>query len=123
MNALKNDLQSQVYDPLHQYYNYLFESASIAAAGSSTIGQIIEVTEFYLKNILAYYNYIVVTWQFEVNNSQSNKGIQLASYMADQLQELMTYTENLIDCIDNIRSLMQSWVALIQLKEEQELYN
>ncbi|OQP63866.1 hypothetical protein A3860_23305 [Niastella vici] len=123
MNALINDFQDQVYDPLEQYYTHLTESANIAAVESSSIAPIIDMTEFYMKNILAYYNYIVTAWQFEASNSRSDKGVQLTSYIADQLQELMAYTENLIDSIDNIRSLMLCWIAQIQITEEQELYN
>lgn len=121
--ALTNDFQAQVYDPLNQYYTHLIESANIAAAESSSIAQIIDMTEFYLKNILAYYNYIVVTWQSEANNSQSNKGVQVTSYIAGQLQELIAYTENLMEGIDNIRSLMLSWIVQTEIREEQELYN
>lgn len=123
MNAFKNDFQNKVYAPLDQYYTCLVESVNIPAADSSSLVQIIELTEFYLKNISNYYNYFITTWQFEVNNSRSRKGIQLTSYMANQLQALISYTEDLMDCTENIRSLLLTWETQMEIKEQQELYN
>jgi hypothetical protein len=122
IDAFNTDFQEQVYSQLNQYYATLHTSTECPVAESSSIAEVIGSTEFYLKNILAYYNYFIVTWQSEANNN-NDKGVQLATYMGDHLQALIVYTEEMVACIENTRSLLLTWVEKMEIKEEQELYN
>lgn len=118
--SFKTDFEEQVYGQLNKYCTDILRSDGSAVAESSSLTPLIELTEFYLKNILAYYNYFIVSWQNEANN---NKGIALTTHLADNLQGLMLYTEDAIACIENTHSLLLVWGAQMEIKEEQELYN
>lgn len=118
--AFYTDFQDQIYSQLSTYYIDIHEQNENPVAESSSLSEIIGLIEFYLKNILSYYNYFIVTWQHEAN---SNKGIQLTTYMADHLQMLIVFMEEMIAGIEEMRSLFLNWEAEIIIKDEQELYN
>ncbi|HEX6427043.1 MAG TPA: hypothetical protein VF008_05125 [Niastella sp.] len=112
------DFDKKVCGQLTTYY--VHGSSENIVAESSSLIPVIELTDFYLNNISAYYNYFIDTWQYEANN---NKSIALPTHMADYLQALMMYTQKTIASIENTRSLLLAWEAQMQIKEEQELYN
>ncbi|THU39529.1 hypothetical protein FAM09_13575 [Niastella caeni] len=118
LHAFKVDFGEKVCGQLATYYVH-GSSANLAPECASLI-PVIELTDFYLNNLSTYYNYFTATWQYEATNG---KGVQATNYMADYLQALIMCTEETKTCIENIRSLLLTWEAQMQLKEEQELYN
>lgn len=121
IQAFKMDFDKKVCGQLTTYY--IHGSAENIAAESASLIPVIELTDFYLNNMLSYYNYFIATWQYEANNNNNNKGIAVTTHMADYLQALMMCTEETIARIENTRSLLLAWEAQMQIKEEQELYN
>ena len=118
--AFKTDFEELVYRQLNKYCTDILGSDGSPVADSSSLTPLVELTEFYLKNILAYYNYFMVSWQNEANN---NRGIALTTHLAEDLQGLMLYTEDAIACIEDAQSLLRAWETQMEIKEEQELYN
>lgn len=115
-----NDFRDQVYSQLLAYYSNLLKAVEGPVAESTSLSEITTLTDFYLKNILSYYNYFLVAWQFEANNS---KKPQVTTYMADHLQALILYIEELIAGVEKTRSLLLQWEAQMMIREEQDLYN
>jgi hypothetical protein len=81
-----------------------------------------KVIEHYLKNILSYYNYFIVLWQQETENSK-NKGVALTTQVADYLEKLIVFTEAAVLDIEATYDLFVIWDTQMEIKEEQELYN
>ncbi len=104
---------------LSTYHTDLHTSQEGYVAERSSLSQIIEQTEFYLKNVMAIYNYFIVAWQYELNNI---KGVPLTTYMADHLHELITGAEETIACMEDIRTLHNSGSTNGD-QEDQELLN
>lgn len=120
IGAFYNDFEVQVYGQLNNYLKDITGTAESPVTESSSLTDLIVLAEFYLNNILSYYNYFIVTWQFEANNG---KGIQLTTYIADHLQDLIVYIEELIAGIEVCRSSLLDWEENMAIMEEQELYN
>lgn len=120
IDGFYKDFSEQVCGQLNKYYNDICEQAECVVADSSSLSDIIGLTEYYLKSVLSYYNYFIITWQFEANNT---KGIQLTTYMADHLQSLIVHVEEMIVSLEEARSLLLGWEEKMQIHEEQELYN
>jgi len=124
-HAFHIDFHEHVYEQLNNYYEAVQGSKECPVAESTSLRDIIDLTEFYLKNILAYYNYFIVSWQFEVNGSKATgmKGVQLTTYMAGHLQVLIVHIEGIMASIENTRLLFLTWEELMEIREMQELYN
>lgn len=120
INGFNTDFENQVYGQLSTYHTVLHTSQENYVAESVSLSQIIEQTEFYLKNVMAYYNYFIVAWQYEANNS---KGVALTTYMADHLRELITGVEETLACMEDIRTLLLTWEVQMEIREDQELLN
>ena len=120
IDAFYNDFEVQVYSQLNNYLKNIAGPAECPVAESSSLTELVVLAEFYLKNILSYYNYFLVTCQLEENNS---KGVQLTTYMADHLQHLIVYIEELIAGIEDTRLMLLNWEEKMAIMEEQELYN
>ncbi len=118
IDAFEMDFDKKVCRQLAAYY--VHGSAENIVAESASLIPVIELTDFYLNNISAYYNYFIDTWQNEASNS---KGIGLTTHMADYLQALMLCMQETMACIENTRSLLCAWETQMQFKEEQELFN
>lgn len=120
INAFYRDFSEQVYSQLNKYYTDILGTANFLVADSSSLSEIISLTEFYLKNLLSYYNYFIVTWQYEENNG---KGIQLTTYMADHLQLLIVHIEETLESVEKTRTLLLAWEQKMEILETQEIYN
>lgn len=117
-DAFCKDFGMQVYSRLSNYLNKLTARAEFIE--SSLLSDVIIMTEFYLKNILSFYNYFLVTWQFEAGN---DKGIQLTTYMADHFQALMVHVEEMMTGLEETRLLLLDLEQKMEIVNEQELYN
>jgi hypothetical protein len=71
---------------------------------------------------LSYYNYFIVLWQQETENSK-NKGVALTTQVADYLETLIVLTETSVVDIEATYDLLLIWETQMGIKEEQELYN
>ena len=120
IGSFNNDFRNQVFTQLSVYYAGLLKPVEDPIAESSSLSEIMTLTDFYLKNILSYYNYFIAAWQMEANNS---KGVQVSTCMADHLQALILFIEEMIIGVEETRSLLMHWEAQMETREEQELYN
>ena len=121
INSFRKYIDEQVNSQLIKYHLDILATENSYIAESSSLLEVIDQIEFYLKNILSYYNYIIVTWQYESNNN--SKGIDLTTYMADYLHDLIIKAEETIACIEDLRTLILVWEAQMEGREDQELYN
>lgn len=120
VRSYSKDLREQVYSRLFTYYTDLHEAVEGPYAEISSLSEINGLTDFYLKNMLSYYNYFIDAWQFEVNNG---RGIQVTTHMADHLQSLVLYIEEMIAGVEQTLSLLLHWEDQMEIREIQELYN
>ena len=120
IDTLRKDLGMHIYSMWSNNLKNLSAPAEYPAVESSFLSDAIIITEFYLKNIFSYYNYFLVTWQYESSN---DKGIQLTTYMADHLQALIGYIEEMMTGLEATRSLLLDLEQRMETVNEQELYN
>jgi hypothetical protein len=120
INSFRKYLDENVNSQLFRFQLYIHTAENSYVAESSSLTEITEQMEFYLKNILSYYNYIIVACQYESSNGN---GVDLTTYMADYLHDLIIKSEETIACIEDLRTLILTWVAEIGIRDDQEIYN
>jgi len=120
-DAFEKDVCEELANKLKDLYTAIHDEHLNAAIDDNYANTVIEQIDFYLKNMLAYYNHFMVIWQNEADNSQ--KGLRLTTQVADHLSELIAVTELVIASMENTRELLLTWDAHVQMSEVQALFN
>ena len=120
-DAFEKDVCEEVADKLKNIHTAITEQHSTVDIDDNYANTISEQIDFYLKNLLAYYNHFITIWQNEADNSQ--KGPRLTTQVADHLSELIAVTELVIAGMENTRELLFTWDAHMQMSEVQALFN
>jgi len=119
--AFEKDVCEELADTLKKIHAAIHDRHSDVNIDDNYVNTEIEQIDFYLKNILAYYNHFIVIWKNEADNSQ--KGPRLTTQVADHLSELIAVTELVISGMENTRELLVTWDAHMQTSEALTLFN
>lgn len=120
-DAFEKDVCEEVAGNLKHIYTAIDEQHSTVDIDDNYANTITEQIDFYLKNMLGYYNHFITIWQNEADNNQ--KGPRLTTQVADHLSELIAVTELVIASMENTRELLLTWDAHMHMSEMQELFN
>lgn len=118
--AFRKDIVEKTSVALVQYYAGAYKKKSNTGFEKFSMEPIKELMEYYLLNMLQYYNFLIGMWQYETNNGQCG---DVTTQTAEYLQCLMELTENLLICLEDSYKLFNKWEAQMDEKKQQELYN
>lgn len=104
-NSFRKYFDEEVNSQFFKYQLNLHTTENNYITKSSSLTQITEQIEIY---------------QYESSNGN---GVDLSTYMADYLHDLIIKPEETIACIEDLRTLILTWVTKIGIRDYQELYN
>lgn len=118
--AFRKDIVEKSSVALVQYYADAYRGKPNTEFENFSLEPVKELADYYLLNMLQYYNYLIGIWQYETNNGQCG---DVTTHTAEYLQSLMELAENLLICLEDSCRLFEVWETKMNVRDQQELYN